>query len=123
MSKFSQKRLAEYLAKEVSGHVKNRRRVDLAIALTSVGIGAFGNFYFGKVEVGAAFLAVALLALGDWISSFWELRRFKRVAFDIIFSVIIIAILRPWLLGQYVSQHAALVDGELTAHDSFDDVK
>jgi hypothetical protein len=86
--------------------------------LLGAGIGTFGNFYFGKVEIGALFLTVAFLALGDLICSLWPKWRMRRAIFDLAFAVVVMGALSPWLWSQYRSQHAALIDGELIAHDS-----
>ena len=126
MSRFSEKRLAEDLAKVVSSRLPNRRRNDLAIFGMSVGIGVFGNFYFGKVEVGIAYLSLSLFSLGDWIATLGPLQKLRglwRFAFDTIFCIAVMALPAHWLFDQYRMQHAALTDGSLVAQDTFADVK
>jgi len=105
------------LAKAVGGDTKTRRRTDVGVFLVSLGIGAFGNFYFGKVEVGATFLLLAVLALGDLICSMWLWRGIRRLLFDIAFTVFLMWACSNWLWGQYRSQHAALLKGDLVADD------
>jgi hypothetical protein len=120
VSKFNEQRLAEELGKIV-GDGPNRRRNDLAVFVVSLGIGVFGNFYFGKVEVGAVFLAVALFALGDLICSSWRWKGFKRVTFDVVFLVVFMWSCSSWLWEQYGSQHAALLQGDLIAPSNSSD--
>lgn len=122
MSRFSEKRLAQYLAEAV---LPKRRGRDATVIIATLALGLLGNFLFSKVEVAALLWLITLIAIGDLVSTFGPLAKLKWLGRVFIIAIVIVLgalSTGPWMYRQYRAQHSALTDGDLTATESFPDI-
>lgn len=116
MSRFSEKRTAEYFVSLLGENTSLRKRRGVLVAIATLFGGLIGNFYFNRIDVAACLWTLTLLALADLLLSVGKLSSISgwlRYPLDITIVGVVWTLTFPIVRVQYGIQHAALNYGVL----------